>query len=179
MIRICILTMFVIACLLLSGCTGWLSGHANIITTTTFPDGRIEVQQEFTDDGLFYVTKGDIKKAIYAAARCDECSPGEKIGLLAVAGLSDDGELVKAMNGYEFANSTLSMASPYALGAFAVDRLTKRPASVTLNGDNAVYAPFETHVTGSSGATTTVPYRYDSPDTPTTTTSTSTYPSTY
>lgn len=156
-----------------AGCYGWLSGQQNTIVTTTYPDGRLVVEQSLTDDGMYYRAVQEIKVARYEAARCDICDPGERIGLLAVAGLADDEVLVKGMNGFELADRAMKSVGPYALGAYAVERLTSRPDTVNMNGDNATYAPFETHVTNSDSATVDIPYRFGTTEMPTTTTTTS------
>jgi hypothetical protein len=86
--------------------------------------------------------------------------------LVAIAALSDKGFVPRGMNGYELTaklGSDMVAIAPWGAVGFVAYEGIKR-SGTHINGDNATYAPFENHLTGSDGSNANIPYRYSSPD---------------
>ncbi len=155
-----------------AGCLAWLTGNTNEITTITYPDGTVTVVQTLSDDGMYQLQAGEIRRAKYAAvASCTTCTGVEIVAMILGIELGDD-PIIKGMNGFEMTDSVLSNIAPYALAAWGVEKLADAKGDINMSGDNATYAPLENHITGSDGATANIPYRFNSPNPTITTTAT-------
>ena len=161
-----------------SGCFAWLSGAGeNKVTTTTIyrqdkTVDRVVVAQELSNDAVYYQEAGKVLASSGGASECKDCTPGEKVALEAFSAIkvvSGKAFVDRGMSGVEALASVGNNVvnhSPYGIFGFMAYEYAKRPG-VNMSGDNAVYAPFENHQTGSDGSSVTIPYRYDSPDTTT------------
>jgi len=131
----------------LTGCAR-LGGDLNTITTYD-RDGRVVAVQTMSDDAVYYDRIANGRTKVDCAGMSFE-----QCGLLvAIGGLADvaKGYPARGLNGYELAakvSGDIVSAVPYGAIGFVAYEALKRPGTVNVSGENAVYSTNETHLTG-------------------------------
>jgi len=156
--------------LMLTGCAGLgfddYEKYANTLAVHSQAEaGRISSQANAIRDTVSQAGATDNERLLLAV-----------IGSMQIERLSPVAlPIQRPTTGFDVLNNVAGqMTSIMGFGALGYlgSKAISGAASTTFNGDGNTYAPFESHVTGSSQASTTIPYQ--SPPTTTTTTNSGT-----